>query len=157
MHKKPYPAIDPGRPELSQHGRTVLITGSATGIGFHIAKSFAQAEAKRIILTGRREDKLREAAAELTREFPNTDFLTEAVDVSDSTASKQLWAKLELHDDTVDVLVLSAAKLQFDKGPLLEYGHAKLAHDFQTNVLAQMMHTEYFYHQKKRTPGSKLV
>ncbi|KAG7410597.1 hypothetical protein Forpe1208_v010670 [Fusarium oxysporum f. sp. rapae] len=47
LHKKPYHAIYPTRPELSQEGRTILITGGNSGIGFPIARSFVISKAKR--------------------------------------------------------------------------------------------------------------
>jgi uncharacterized oxidoreductase len=45
-------------------GNTVLITGGATGIGFSLAQAFSEA-GNRVIICGRREEKLREAKAKL--------------------------------------------------------------------------------------------
>lgn len=45
-------------------GKTALITGGGTGIGLSIAKAFTAKGAK-VILTGRREDRLKEAVASL--------------------------------------------------------------------------------------------
>jgi 3-oxoacyl-[acyl-carrier protein] reductase len=45
-------------------GRTALITGASRGIGFAIAKRLVD-EGARVLITARREDALREAAAEL--------------------------------------------------------------------------------------------
>ena len=33
-YRTPYPVVNPSRPELSQKGKTVLITKGSTGIGF---------------------------------------------------------------------------------------------------------------------------
>lgn len=158
MHKKSYPSIDPARPELSQRGRTILITGGGTGgIGFSIATSFAQAHAATIVLVGRRSEKLNAAVAQLEAEFPETKVIAKVVDMTDDDASKSLWAELEADGIVVDVLVLNAAKLQLEKAPLLEYGHENVMKDLRTNVGANLMYTEYFYRQKKRAPGQRLV
>ncbi|KFA71747.1 hypothetical protein S40288_09774 [Stachybotrys chartarum IBT 40288] len=157
MHKKSYPAIDPSRPELSQRGRTILVTGGGTGgIGFSIATSFAQANAATIVLVGRRSEKLKAALAQLETEFPDTKVIAKVVDMTDDDASKSLWAQLEADGVVVDVLVLNAAKLQLEKASLLEYGHENVMNDLRTNVGANLMYTEYFYRQKKRAPGQRL-
>lgn len=49
---------------FSLEGEIALITGSATGLGYGVAKSFISAGAK-VILVGRREQLLRQAATEL--------------------------------------------------------------------------------------------
>ncbi len=49
---------------MKTNGHTVLITGGATGIGFALAKQF-HAAGNQIILVGRREDVLQQAAAQL--------------------------------------------------------------------------------------------
>ncbi|MDK4679893.1 SDR family oxidoreductase [Kingella negevensis] len=50
---------------MKLNGHTVLITGGATGIGFALAKKFHTA-GNQIILVGRREDVLQQAAAQLS-------------------------------------------------------------------------------------------
>ncbi len=45
-------------------GEVALITGGGTGLGFAIASAFVQAGA-RVVITGRRESVLREAAGAL--------------------------------------------------------------------------------------------
>ncbi|KAI1044134.1 hypothetical protein LB505_010555 [Fusarium chuoi] len=64
-HNKPYPSIDPTRPELSAAGKFVAITGGGTGIGRSIAIAFAQAGASTVAILGRRLDRLEIAAAEI--------------------------------------------------------------------------------------------
>ena len=45
-------------------GKTALITGGGTGIGFEIARMYAE-EGAYVYITGRRENKLREAAEKI--------------------------------------------------------------------------------------------
>lgn len=85
-------------------GKTALITGGATGIGWGIAKALAEAGC-RVAISGRREDKLREAAATWTGTPP---MLTHGVDVAnrESVHSLFAWAAKELGQ--IDILVCSA-------------------------------------------------
>lgn len=50
--------------DFKLNGKTALITGGGTGIGFGIASKFVEAGAK-VVITGRREDVLRNAKAQL--------------------------------------------------------------------------------------------
>lgn len=50
--------------DLGLKGKNVLVTGGATGIGFATARLFLE-EGATVVLTGRREEKLKEAAKEL--------------------------------------------------------------------------------------------
>lgn len=50
--------------EISLEGKTALVTGGATGIGFAIASEMCDAGAH-VVIVGRREEKLREAAQKL--------------------------------------------------------------------------------------------
>jgi NAD(P)-dependent dehydrogenase (short-subunit alcohol dehydrogenase family) len=85
-------------------GKTCLVTGGATGIGQAVAKTLAAAGA-RVAIAGRREAKLREAAATWRGEPP---LLVHPVDVTSrqSVAALFAWADAEL--GRVDILVNSA-------------------------------------------------
>jgi NAD(P)-dependent dehydrogenase (short-subunit alcohol dehydrogenase family) len=85
-------------------GKTALITGGATGIGRAIAVAFA-GEGCRVAVAGRREDKLREAAA-LWHGEPK--LLVHTVDVTDRTSVAELvrWAEKTL--GKIDILVSNA-------------------------------------------------
>lgn len=73
--------------------KVVVITGGATGIGFSFAKAFGKEGAK-IILAGRREDRLQQACAEL--EAQGTESTYKVCDTSDSSQVEALadfaWA-----------------------------------------------------------------
>jgi NADP-dependent 3-hydroxy acid dehydrogenase YdfG len=85
-------------------GKTALVTGGGTGIGLGIAIGLAQ-EGCRVAIAGRREDKLKVAAATYTGQPP---LLMRAADVGDLKSVEQLfrWADAEL--GPIDILVNSA-------------------------------------------------
>jgi NAD(P)-dependent dehydrogenase (short-subunit alcohol dehydrogenase family) len=85
-------------------GKRALITGGATGIGWGIAAALAEAGCQ-VAITGRREDKLREAAASWKGA---SKMLTHVVDVADRPSVQALfkWAAKEF--GPIDILVCSA-------------------------------------------------
>ena len=149
-HKKPYPAISPQRPELSQSGRTVLITGGASGIGLAISRAFIAASASRLVIVGRRESVIDDAIAELTGEVDkqggSTVFLGKSCDIADLESSGSLWDQLITDGVYVDTMVLNAAS-PAGPGPILGRGSAKIWDDFTANVRPTIYFTERFYKQ----------
>ena len=85
-------------------GRTAVITGGATGIGQAIAVALAK-EGCRVAIAGRREDKLREAAAIWTGE---PKILLHTVDVTDRKSVAELFAWADKTLGQVDILVNNA-------------------------------------------------
>lgn len=146
-HKEAYPTIFPSRPELSQAGRTVLITGGSAGIGFAIAKGFAQAHAKRIIILGRRQNLVDEAVSELKKEFSEVRFDGYSSDVDDLADVEKLWKGFEEDGTVIDVLVLNAAKIS-EHGPILSLGRDEVWSSFTMNVRSLLDLSERFYKQK---------
>ncbi|KAL0933802.1 short chain dehydrogenase [Colletotrichum truncatum] len=135
VHRTPYPAISPFRDELSQTGKTVLITGGHTGIGFAIARAFAKADARRIIIVARRSSVVNSAASLLGTEFP-----------------KQSLSK---EDIFVDVLVLNAAKLSTQ--PILESGRDAVWSEYLLNTRTTLDFTERLYRQANSKGRRKAV
>ncbi|KAL7922879.1 hypothetical protein ACQKWADRAFT_291701 [Trichoderma austrokoningii] len=156
FHKKPYAAISPLRPELSQKGRVVYVTGGSAGIGLAICHAFATAGAATVILTARREGPLNEAVKTLSKEHPDTKFIGQPLDATDRAATDKAWAQLESDGVVVEVLVLNAAHIPDKAASVLELGYKDLWPSFVTNVGANLDLIDRFYHQKKRAAGQKL-
>lgn len=150
VHRTSYPSIDPARPELSQAGRTVLITGGGTGIGLSIGKSFAQAGAKRVIIVGRRANVLANAAKEIEEVVKeagkDTEVIHQTLDVTDKAGIAELWSGLKEKGIIVDVLVLNAAKFSL-MHPLFELGSDQIWSMFEANVHGPLMLSEAFVKQ----------
>lgn len=150
VHRTSYPSIDPGRPELSQAGRTVLITGGGTGIGLSIGKSFALAGAKRVIIVGRRANVLADAAKAIEgvakQAGKETEVIHQTLDVTDRAGNAALWSGLKDKGIVVDVLVLNAAKFS-PMSPLLDLGSDEVWSMFEANVHGPLMLSEAFVKQ----------
>ncbi|KAM0128882.1 hypothetical protein ACHAP3_008051 [Botrytis cinerea] len=146
-HNSSYAAISPFRPELSQAGKTVLITGASAGIGFSIARAYASASASRVILIGRRKDVVHSSASRLSEEFKNTKFDARVCDVGNVAQSAALWLDLQADGVFVDVLVLNAAKFGGQES-ILNAGVENIWSQYETNVRSLLQFTEQMYKQK---------
>ncbi len=90
---------------MNLQGKTALITGGGTGIGWAIAAAYADAGAK-VAIAGRRMEKLTEAIN--ARGSGDKSIICHTVDVADRQSVAQLvkWASDEL--GRIDILVNSA-------------------------------------------------
>ncbi len=80
---------------FSLKGELALITGGGSGLGFGVAKAMIAAGA-RVVITGRREDQLREAAEALSAQF-------HIHDVTDAQSTSELlqWMDAETGQPTI--------------------------------------------------------
>lgn len=149
-HQEPYPAISTSRPELSQAGKAVLITGGGTGVGFSIAKAFIEANASVMIILGRRPQILDAARLELeafaTKQKKDTKVITFSCDVGDVREVDSAWKKLADEGIDVDVFVANAVKFT-DFKPLLELGVDEVWSQMETNVKSPLYLAEKFMKQ----------
>ncbi|KAK4119647.1 NAD(P)-binding protein [Parathielavia appendiculata] len=147
LHKKPYPAISPSRPELSQAGRTVLVVGGSSGIGFAIAKAFIQASASRVIITGRQQNRLDDAVSRLRAEnVAGTVINALVTDMSDLESTEKLWNAFRDTGVVIDVLILNAAGFG-KEGPILQAGLESTWAVFETNVRGLLDYAVRFHQQ----------
>ena len=108
---------------MTPNNHTVLITGGATGIGFALAKKF-HAAGNRVILAGRREDVLHQAAAQLSG------CLIAVADVSQETGR----ARLVREFPDVSILVNNAG-VQFTQ-PFATQTADDIAQEININLTA---------------------
>ena len=159
-HKAPYAAISPTRPESSQTGRTVLITGGNSGIGYAIARSFIMASVRHVIITGRRPDIVQSAAENLAKESKSLAQETVVTGhVCDSASVEQvgaLWEALQNERVFVDVLVLNAAAAGQRKA-ILHNGLGNVWADFEMNVRGHLDFAERFYKQTGKGASKQKV
>ena len=106
------PTVPVAAPQSETEGQrralTVLITGATSGIGRATADRLVRA-GHRVILTGRREDRLRKAVATLAAIGPG-EVTQLTLDVTNRKASAQLLQRLPEPWRTIDVLINNAGK-----------------------------------------------
>lgn len=90
---------------ISIQGHIVLITGASSGIGAAIARVFAQAGAK-LILVARRQERLEQLADELSK-FTSAIYLL-PMDVCDRAAVESALTNLPASWSSVDILINNA-------------------------------------------------
>ncbi len=86
--------------------QTALITGATSGIGLATARSFAQLQYK-LVLTGRRFDRLQQIKSELENEF-NVPVVILNFDIRKQTECDQAWNSLSEEWKKIDVLINNA-------------------------------------------------
>jgi NAD(P)-dependent dehydrogenase (short-subunit alcohol dehydrogenase family) len=106
-HRKPYPAIDPSRSELSAKGKSIVITGGGSGIGAETARYFAKAGASRILIIGRREAPLLLTKTLINKESPEVDISFASADSTKKTEIDAALAEF-CKGGKINVLVSSA-------------------------------------------------
>ena len=92
---------------FSLEGKTAWITGACYGIGFSIAKAFAEAGIKNIIFNCRSEEAL-QRGYDNYREAGISNAKGYVCDVTDEQAVKQLVEKIHCEVGQIDILVNNA-------------------------------------------------
>ncbi len=135
--------------EISLEGKTALVTGGATGIGFAISEELIDAGAN-VIVVGRRQDKLDEAKSKLGDKCTCYKF-----DVTETKKHAEFIDMIE-KDTPIDVLV-NCAGIN-NKKDYFDF----TAEEFDTIVATQakapfMLSQEVAKHMKNRHNGSIIL
>ena len=116
--------------DLGIEGRACVVTGASRGIGLATARALAQ-EGVRLLLVGRREEALAEAAGSL-----GGDVTTLAVDVTAEGAAERIVAACTGTFGAVDILVNNAGTSE--SRPLHELTDADWQAQWELHVMASM-------------------
>ncbi len=135
--------------------RVAVVTGGGTGIGAAVAHALANS-CSRIVLVGRRQDRLDAVASELTAAHPGVTAEGRSVDLTDVDSVTTLidWAHQKLPQ--VDILVNNAGSPQ----PRIEGGLPSVASVWEStwraNTLSAVLVTEGLKDLLAR-PGGRIV
>lgn len=113
-------------------GRTALITGGTSGIGYEMAKAFIHAGAT-CIITGRREDKVRQACQKIESKVNKKGYIYGlAWDVTNVKSDRDKFKEvLSMVNGQIDILVNNAGVVG---GEIRECSEEKYDAIFDTNV-----------------------
>lgn len=148
LHHTQYPAIDPTNPSNSAAGKTVVISGGASGIGYAIAQGFSAAGAATVVILARRQEVLDEASAKLRAENEaakrSTDVWTYLLDINDGPAAESVFDAIRQRISSgsgsatdADILITSAAYLMQGQSSL-EASTQIYRDSFETNVIGNL-------------------
>lgn len=129
-------------------GRTVVVTGGGTGIGRATALSFAGLGAATVVISGRREERLREVAEKDPAVVPVV------ADVTTEEGAEALADAVRAAGGTLDVLVHNAGVFRFS--PLDGLDVAAAREVLSTNVLGPVLVTKHLLGMV-RSPGGSIV
>lgn len=102
-------------------GKTLLITGGNTGLGFEIIKALCSSdEVYQILLGGRSLQKADDAAKKALTEFPETRSRIQAVqiDIEDDQSIEALYQQVRSEHGHLDILINNAgAQRESEESP----------------------------------------
>lgn len=121
-------------------GNTALITGASGGIGYELARKFAQA-GYNLVLVARTESKLTQIKADFEKRYSiKVTVITK--DLSSPGAPQEIFEELEAASTQVDVLVNNAGFTVF--GPFIETSLEDELQLLQVNIVALTHLTKLF-------------
>ncbi len=119
--------------KFSLENRIAVITGSGRGLGFEIAKAFAEAGAH-VWLTGRNTETLEEAADTLRNAGGKADYA--AFDIADTAAGSALVRRIMDEFGHLDILVNNVGAR--DRRPLAEFSDDDVLELIRTDLTSSV-------------------
>lgn len=120
---------------MKTNGNTILITGGSAGIGFELAKQFSQLGNK-VLITGRNEEKLKQAANQLENVVPIPG------DVTNSESTDQLVAKIKEQHPELNLVINNAGYADVYELDTNANAGQKASREMETNYLSIVSLTE---------------
>eukprot|EP00095_Tigriopus_kingsejongensis_P012298 maker-scaffold324_size206069-snap-gene-1.38 protein:Tk12298 transcript:maker-scaffold324_size206069-snap-gene-1.38-mRNA-1 annotation:"hypothetical protein LOTGIDRAFT_189035" len=139
-------------------GKTVLITGANSGIGYEAALDLARRGA-RVVLGCRNLDRGREAAQAIIKETQNRNVSVHVVDLSSKASVRRFAIEFLERERSLDILILNAGialtkKYMTEDNFELHMASNHFGHFLLTNLLAPLMIQSA---QRSKTPGRIVV
>lgn len=137
---------------LDLTGRVAVVIGGTSGIGRTLALGLAEAGAD-VVATGRRENLVKEVAAEI--ESLGRKSLAVAVDVLDRASVDALRDAVVKHFGRVDILLNAAGKI--GRKPTVTFPEAEWDETFNVNVTGALRACQAFYELLKKSGHGRII
>jgi NAD(P)-dependent dehydrogenase (short-subunit alcohol dehydrogenase family) len=134
-------------------GKTVIVTGSNTGIGKETARDMARRGAK-VILGCRNQRKAQEVANEIMRHTNNKSVLVLPLDLTSFKSVRAFADSIVKNEERLDILINNAGMIGTDDKQVTEDG---LELQFQTNHLGPFLLTNLLLPKLKANQPSRVV
>jgi NAD(P)-dependent dehydrogenase (short-subunit alcohol dehydrogenase family) len=137
-------------PDLT--GKTVIVTGGNSGLGFESVKAFALKRA-RVIMACRSVSKGEEARKKIMKFLPTADIIVMELDLTDLKSIRNFATKFKNNHTHLDILLNNAGIM------MVPYGLTKDGFEKQvgTNHLGHFALTGLLLEVLKNTPNSRVV
>ncbi|KAK4166280.1 hypothetical protein QBC43DRAFT_258756 [Cladorrhinum sp. PSN259] len=96
-------------PSTSLSGKTALITGATTGIGYHAAHHLLSLNLSHLILAVRNTEKGNTVASELRSKYPSATVTVEELEMSSSASILSFISRLKSSPTKINIAILNAA------------------------------------------------
>jgi NAD(P)-dependent dehydrogenase (short-subunit alcohol dehydrogenase family) len=135
-----------------QTGRTAVITGANTGLGYETAAALA-AKGAHVVLAVRNLDKGKEAADQITHRSPGANVSLQELDLTSLESVRAAAEQLKSTYDTIDLLINNAGVMMTPKGTTKDGFELQ----FGINHLGPFALTGLLLDRVLAVPGSRVV
>jgi NAD(P)-dependent dehydrogenase (short-subunit alcohol dehydrogenase family) len=135
-----------------QHGRTVIITGGNSGIGYEAARALA-VKGARVIIACRDNAKAQAASDRITAESTSAAVATMTLDLASMTSVQTCADALIAQYEQIDVLINNAGVMAIPRRETKDGFEMQLG----VNHLGHFALTARLFERIKSTPGSRIV
>lgn len=123
----------------SQKGKTAIVTGANTGLGYETALGLASKECK-VVMACRNKDKAEKAMADIRKEVPNADLEFIKLDLNSLKSVREFAKAYAEKHDKLDLLINNAGLMipplmRTEEGFESQFGVNHLGHFLLTNLL----------------------
>jgi NAD(P)-dependent dehydrogenase (short-subunit alcohol dehydrogenase family) len=135
-----------------QAGRTAVVTGANSGIGFEVARMLA-GHGARVVLVCRDSGKATDAAARIVGAYPGADVRVARLDLASLRSVQEAAGDLLATYDGIDLLINNGGVME----PPYEQTEDGFELTFATNHLGHFALTALLLDRLLETPGSRIV